>query len=55
MRGVIAKRIRREIYDGGHHPGPVQYQRVKGTIEALGLRRVYQKVKELYNADRRQG
>lgn len=27
MRAIVAKRIRRQVYGSGHHPGPVIYSR----------------------------
>jgi hypothetical protein len=51
MRGTIAKRIRRQVYGIGHHPGPVLYLRnTKGTVKAGGQRQRYQLVKKQHSA-----
>lgn len=51
MRGTVAKRIRRQVYGKGQHPGPVLYSchfKNKGVIVSDEKRWSYQQTKKEY-------
>jgi hypothetical protein len=52
MRGTVAKRLRRQVYGKGYHPGPVQYftsSLGSGVRVADRPRWNYQKLKKEYS------
>ena len=55
MRAIVAKRIRKQVYGKGLHPGPIQYFRrgVKfgGAIVADKARQDYQLAKKAHYAN----
>ena len=60
MRDIVVKRLRRQVYDKGHHPGPVEYfvgdrfrskampKCLHGCCVADQVRRDYQALKRAY-------
>lgn len=52
MRAKVVKRLRRQAYGKGSHPGPVNYfrDRKTGALLADRQRQIYQLLKRGYNA-----